>query len=147
MTEETWKAIVGYEGFYEVSNLGNVRSLDRVVSSSYNTCPDQHHKGQDLKPFWGTNGPNSKGSIKVELCGPIVRRCCKGVAAIVAAAFLGPRPDGYVTFIVDRDYENVGLDNLIYIPKGLLIRLNSSSETARDNGERDLEKYVSGELV
>lgn len=26
---EIWKAINGYEGLYEVSNLGNVRSLDR----------------------------------------------------------------------------------------------------------------------
>lgn len=30
MTEQ-WKDIKGYEGLYEVSNLGNVRSLDRIV--------------------------------------------------------------------------------------------------------------------
>jgi hypothetical protein len=29
---EEWRAIVGYEGIYEVSNLGNVRSLDRVMT-------------------------------------------------------------------------------------------------------------------
>ena len=29
---EIWKDIVGYEGKYQVSNLGRVRSLDRVVS-------------------------------------------------------------------------------------------------------------------
>jgi len=28
--EEIWKPVVGYEGLYEVSNLGNVRSIDRV---------------------------------------------------------------------------------------------------------------------
>lgn len=34
--EELWKPIEGYEGLYEVSNLGRVRSLDRVVyRSSY----------------------------------------------------------------------------------------------------------------
>lgn len=27
---EIWKSIVGYEGLYEVSNLGNVKSLDKV---------------------------------------------------------------------------------------------------------------------
>ena len=27
--EEIWKPIVGYEGFYEVSNIGRVRSLER----------------------------------------------------------------------------------------------------------------------
>ena len=30
MTEnEIWKDVVGYEGLYQVSNLGNVKSLDR----------------------------------------------------------------------------------------------------------------------
>lgn len=32
MMEEIWKDIEGYEGLYQVSNLGRVRSLDRVVN-------------------------------------------------------------------------------------------------------------------
>lgn len=31
MKNEIWKPINGYEGLYEVSNLGNVRSLDRTI--------------------------------------------------------------------------------------------------------------------
>ena len=31
MTVEIWKPVVGYEGLYEVSNLGNVRSVTRTV--------------------------------------------------------------------------------------------------------------------
>ncbi len=27
---EEWKSVVGYEGFYEVSNRGDIRSLDRI---------------------------------------------------------------------------------------------------------------------
>lgn len=30
LMKEIWKPVVGYEGCYEVSNLGNVRSVDRV---------------------------------------------------------------------------------------------------------------------
>lgn len=30
--KEIWKPVVGYEGIYEVSNLGRVKSLERVVS-------------------------------------------------------------------------------------------------------------------
>lgn len=30
-TAEEWRAVVGYEGFYEVSDLGRVRSLDRTI--------------------------------------------------------------------------------------------------------------------
>jgi len=34
MTNESWKEIAGYEGYYEVSNLGRVRSVKRVVKDS-----------------------------------------------------------------------------------------------------------------
>ena len=30
---EIWRSIEGYEGFYEVSNMGRVRSVDRVVGN------------------------------------------------------------------------------------------------------------------
>ena len=30
--KEIWKPIIGYENLYEVSNLGNIRSIDRMVS-------------------------------------------------------------------------------------------------------------------
>jgi hypothetical protein len=32
--EEIWKKIKGYEGFYEVSNLGNVKSVERLIRFS-----------------------------------------------------------------------------------------------------------------
>jgi hypothetical protein len=32
---EIWKPIVGYDGFYEVSNMGRVRSLDRIDSNNH----------------------------------------------------------------------------------------------------------------
>lgn len=34
--EEIWKDIKGYEGLYQVSNLGNVRSLDIYVNTKGN---------------------------------------------------------------------------------------------------------------
>ena len=36
--EEIWKDIEGYEGLYQVSNLGRVRSLDRVDSKGRHKC-------------------------------------------------------------------------------------------------------------
>lgn len=45
--KEVWKDIVGYEGMYQVSNLGNVKSLDRIVWNG-----KVHHllKGRIMKP-------------------------------------------------------------------------------------------------
>ena len=46
MEQEIWKPVVGYEGLYEVSNLGNVRSVTRTVWQlyKYNTL-----KGKPIK--------------------------------------------------------------------------------------------------
>ena len=41
---EVWKDIKGYEGLYQVSSTGRVRSLDRV------SCNGKHYKGRILKP-------------------------------------------------------------------------------------------------
>jgi len=46
--EEVWKAVPGYEGLYEVSNRGQVRSLDREVL--YSNGYKRIHKGKTLKP-------------------------------------------------------------------------------------------------
>lgn len=52
--EEVWKDIEGFEGLYQVSNLGNVRSLDRYVSHlSGGECLK---KGRILKPYIDKDG-------------------------------------------------------------------------------------------
>lgn len=57
--EETWKPIEGYEGIYEVSNLGRVRSLDRVVVRPHpktGVPMEYRHKGRVMKPAAYPNG-------------------------------------------------------------------------------------------
>lgn len=84
MDEEIWKDIEGYEGLYQVSNLGNVRSLDRAIDSCYNS--KQSIKGkvkiQELK---------NNGYMRVTLCKD---GKCKHyhVHRLVAEAFI-PNPD------------------------------------------------------
>lgn len=41
---EIWKPIEGFEGYYEVSNLGRVRSLDRIIL--------RHYKSRDKFVKW-----------------------------------------------------------------------------------------------
>ncbi len=43
MQEEIWKDVVGYEGLYQVSDLGRVKSLDRRVRCRYGGT--KLHKG------------------------------------------------------------------------------------------------------
>ncbi len=49
---EEWRDIKGFEGLYQVSDLGNVRSIDRVIIT--NKGKEQHWNGKLLTPF--TNG-------------------------------------------------------------------------------------------
>lgn len=51
---EEWRPIEGYEGLYEVSNTGQVRSLDMYVKSRYGNY--RLHKGKVLSPAKDTNG-------------------------------------------------------------------------------------------
>ena len=53
-TEEAWKDIPGYNGRYQASNLGRIRSMDREVTKSNGS--KEFYKGKVLKPFVGTNG-------------------------------------------------------------------------------------------
>lgn len=48
MEKEVWKPVRGFEGFYEVSNLGKVKSLDVVYVTKNGRM--LHRKGKTLKP-------------------------------------------------------------------------------------------------
>lgn len=52
--QEVWKDIAGYEGMYQVSNLGNVRSLDRVVEVKNQTS--RFVKGKEKRQTVGNHG-------------------------------------------------------------------------------------------
>lgn len=50
--KEIWKNIPGYEGLYQVSNLGRVRSLPRIRTQKNKLkTTDHHYKGKILKPI------------------------------------------------------------------------------------------------
>lgn len=85
LAAERWREIEGYEGFYEVSDLGRVRSMDRVVANRPG-WPAQRRKGGILR-FW----LNAKGYRYVTLWQDGGKRTGT-VASLVAAAFIGPRP-------------------------------------------------------
>lgn len=63
MRQEIWKPIKGYEGYYEVSDLGRIRSLDRLVKSLRNgEYVDFKCKGRLMKPT-----KNRKGYLRISL--------------------------------------------------------------------------------
>ncbi len=86
---EEWRPVVGYEGLYEVSSLGRVRSLDRVIEQNSRWGQQSRRKaGRVLRLHTDKLGYRS-----IKLCKSAVQKTSK-VAHLVAAAFIGPRPTG-----------------------------------------------------
>lgn len=96
---ENWKQIPSEPG-YEVSDLGRVRSVDRVVQAKKGPrrCP-----GKELKP-----GLSSNGYLTVA-CG---FRNSRLVHELLLEAFFGPRPFGMIGFHRDDVRTDNTKDNL-----------------------------------
>jgi hypothetical protein len=105
---EEWRDVKGYEGLYQVSNLGRVKSLARSVprggfrTHSY-SIPERIMKLQALKQY---------GHVFVSLC-----KKGKSIATyihrLVLETFVGPCPEGMeCRHFPDRNPANNRLDNL-----------------------------------
>ena len=84
-SEEIWRPVVGYEDFYEVSDCGNVRSVDRIII--HKDGSKHFWKGQILKQKL-TKG----GYLEVVLHDTNRMRGYYRVHRLVAQAFI-PNPD------------------------------------------------------
>ena len=96
-----WRAVPGYEGFYEVSDGGSVRGLTRQVAN-------RTVRGRNLKPII-----NRGGYARVALQG-IGKPVYRSIHALVLEAFVGPRPEGAVTRHLDGDRLNNCVENLAW---------------------------------
>lgn len=103
---EEWRDIRGYEGLYQVSNTGHIRSLDRVVKNRYST---RTIKGRVLKPAIGNSG-----YYYVNLC---VNRYghCVDVHRIEALEFYGYHNSHLTVNHEDGNKLNNALSNLKFL--------------------------------
>ncbi len=103
--EEQWKPVLNYEGLYEVSDRGNVRSIERTVIRSDGVL--MKHKGRILRAA----PKNEAGHTGVCLSKGCVTWACS-VHTIVLEAFVGPAPNGMECCHGDSDPTNNNLWNL-----------------------------------
>lgn len=128
LTIEEWRDIAGYEGIYQVSNLGNVRSIKSSTHAGIIRKPDRG---------WGDY--------------PVVTLILKSVRkrhyihALVCAAFHGPRPPGHNVNHKDANRQNNHADNLEWVTQSENVRhaislLNLSGPQGERNGQASLKE-------
>lgn len=102
---ETWKPVYGWEDYYEVSDLGRVRSKPR--------------KGYAINRIYGggivTPTPNGKGYVIVRLCAKKQKN--RYIHSLVLESFVGPRPKGCEAAHNDNNRSNNLLSNLRWATK------------------------------
>jgi hypothetical protein len=100
-----WRPVVGYEGTYEVSNGGQVRSVDRTITFTDGRV--RKYAGKQLSRYQADG--YWKVTLKQQDTGNRVH-----VHVLVAAAFRGPCPDGQEVCHNDGDRGNCRAGNLRY---------------------------------
>lgn len=101
---EIWSDIKGYEGKYQVSTLGNVRSLDRYIITKNGIS--RFVRGRLLKPH-----KIPKGYLQVKLPERLTV-----VHRIVAETFIGEPPTpNHVINHIDLNKENNDVSNLEWV--------------------------------
>lgn len=118
--KEIWQPVTGYEGLYEVSNFGRVKSLDhkRWAGKSYCLCKGKYLKAQKVKRGYMDVSLSKNGKvIKVK------------VHRLQFQAFHGYLPD--VIDHIDRNKTNNHLNNLRRANK----RINSINRGLQTNNK------------
>jgi len=101
-----WKDIPGYEGFYQVSDQGQVKSVERIgVNGTF--VPERI-----LRPDTANPGRYERVTL---FGGPSRQRC--QVHRLVMLAFIGPCPEGLECCHNDGHPGNNALSNLRYDTK------------------------------
>ena len=134
MEKEIWRPIKGYEGYYEVSSYGNVRSVDRVVV--YSNERKHFYKGQILRL-----SKDKDGYLQCNLAKNKKNKLCK-VHRLVAYTFIPNSNNLPIINHKDVNPSNNHVDNLEWCTYSYnntynnahLKRAIKHSETIKRNG-------------
>ena len=105
---ETWKPVPDFEDFYEVSDRGRVRSLERKVLVTRGDTGSSYWKPvkpRVLRPLNGNGYPH----VGLHKDG---RQEKHPVHVLVCRTFIGPRPKDFDVLHLDNDKWNNHVSNL-----------------------------------
>jgi hypothetical protein len=110
-TPPRWLSVPQYESTYEVSDLGRVRSLDRVVVCRNRIGFGFHERRYPTRLLKVSPDDNGYPRVSLTVSGRVQRR---HVHRLVLGVFVGPAPEGHEGCHRDGNPENNRLDNLYW---------------------------------
>lgn len=140
--EEIFKDIPGYEGLYQVSNLGSVKSLARIVKRDnifLSTPKKRDNNFASIKEKILKLSINSQGYYLVQLSKEN-KSSCKTVHKLVAMAFLNHESFGHKIIVDHRN--NIKTDNRLEN-----LQLISQRENVSKDKKDGSSKYTGVSLV
>lgn len=140
--EEIWKPVKGYEGIYEVSSLGRVRSLDRIVPAlcrQTGTIVDYHRKGRILRQRPIHNGG---GYLVITITDNERKPHTQLVHRLVAQAFVPGYREGLDVNHKDEDKTNNRADNLEWCNRQYNINYGTGKWRRRKFNARPVEQLT-----
>ena len=147
MMEEIWKDIEGYEGLYQVSNLGRVRSLDRYYTATHSRAvgiPVRYKKkGMILKQTLNKRTGYIYVSLKVN--GHVFT---KSVHRLVGKAFVGGYFEGADINHKNEDKTDNRADNLEWCTRQYNLTYNELSKRVGISQGKPVEQMtLNGEVI
>ena len=141
---EVWKPISGYEGFYEVSNLGRIRSLERIVE-----CSDGRKRKIKDRTLKGSSYSGGYSGVTLHKDG-----CAKfvNIHRIVAEAFVPNPLEKEEVNHKDENPSNNHASNLEWVTHKENLNYGTRQERARKaiveaQGRAVRQLSIDGELV
>jgi hypothetical protein len=107
-THEEWRVVPGFDGWYEVSSLGRVRSWRTRAKLGARAATPRELPGRD----------DGKGYRRVKLSHPVLGKVSVGVHHVVLAAFGRERPHGMVADHINADRSDNRVENLRWVTAG-----------------------------
>lgn len=130
---EVWKEIKGYEGFYKVSNLGNIMSIDRIIKDKVG-IRERFYKGVTINPIVGYGG------YHVVQLRKNVKKGIFYVHRLVAEHFCEGKKEGLlVNHINENKFDNRSV-NLEFVTK-------SQNSKHSNNGKSTVRKFTKNQIL
>ena len=136
--KEVWKDVPGYEGYYKASNLGKIKSVERIVK--HNCGGPKKINERILKGYI-----NRYGYIRVDLSKEGINKQCSA-HRIVALTFLGE--SDLVVNHIDGVKTNNNINNLEYVTSkentAHAVRTGLIKNNSRINKDNIIKDYQNG---